>query len=326
MSKEIKVVVTDYEYQDLRFEEKVLSEIPNVRLVKGNAKTDSELLDLVKDADGVINQYASLGSDIIEQMEKCKVISRYGVGVNTIDLVKATEKGICVTNVPDYCMEEVSDHALALLLSSSRKITLLNTYVKNKVWDFKKAIPIHRSAKQKVGILGFGRIPRRLVAKLISIGFEVLVYDPYVSGEVIEKAKAKSASLEEIFEYSDFVSVHMPLTKNTEGIINKNLFNISKETLVIINTSRGPIINESDLIDALESNKIGGAALDVTDAEPIKSDNPLLNMENVILTPHVAWYSEESQEEMRTKCARNVLQVLRGEHPTYLVNREVSNS
>ena len=323
MSQKFKVVVTDYDFYDLRYEEKVLSELPDLEFVKGKARTEEEVIELAKDADGIINQYAPISAKAVEQLEKCKVISRTGVGVNTIDIPTATEKGIYVCNVPDYCMDEVSDHALALLMSWARKVVLLNAHVKNKVWDFKKGVPIHRFNTQTVGVLGFGRIPRSLVKKLIAIGFNVMVYDPYVPDEEIIKAQAKPASMEEIFQQADFVSVHTPLTKETKGIINKDLFNQAKTSLVIINTSRGPVINEADLIEALRSGQIAGAALDVVEEEPIQPDNPLLEMDNVILTPHAAWYSEESEEEMRTKCARNVLQALKGETPTYLVNRDV---
>ncbi len=323
MSQKFKVVVTDYDFYDLRYEEKVLSELPDLEFVKGKARTEEEVIELAKDADGIINQYAPISAKVVEQLEKCKVISRTGVGVNTIDIPTATEKGIYVCNVPDYCMDEVSDHALALLMSWARKVVLLNAHVKNKVWDFKKGVPIHRFNTQTVGVLGFGRIPRSLVKKLIAIGFNVMVYDPYVPDEEIIKAQAKPASMEEIFQQADFVSVHTPLTKETKGIINKDLFNQAKTSLVIINTSRGPVINEADLIEALRSGQIAGAALDVVEEEPIQPDNPLLEMDNVILTPHAAWYSEESEEEMRTKCARNVLQALKGETPTYLVNRDV---
>lgn len=266
-----------------------------------------------------------MSAKVLEQLENCKVISRYGVGLNTVDLPKATEKGIYVANVPGYCMDEVSDHALALLLSWARKIVLLNQYVKQNIWDFKKSIPIHRFNQQTVGILGFGRIPRRLTEKLVPIGFNVLVYDPYVSPEEISKYQATSASLEEIFAKADFISVHIPLTNETKGLVNKDLFSLTKKSLVIINTARGPVIHEADLIDALQTGRIAGAALDVVEEEPIRSDNPLLSMEQVILTPHIAWYSEESEKEMRTKCARNVVEALSGKLLTYLVNREAAN-
>ncbi|GGK22223.1 dehydrogenase [Caldalkalibacillus thermarum] len=323
MTQKLKVVVTDYEYYDLRYEERVLQALPDVELVKGQARTEDEVIEIAKDADGIINQYAPISAKVIEQLEKCKVISRYGVGVNTIDIPKATEKGIYVANVPDYCMDEVSDHTLALLMSWARKVVLLNQYVKNGVWDYKKGIPIHRFQTQTVGVLGFGRIPRSLVKKLIAIGFNVLVYDPYVPEDVIHEAQAEPASLEEIFRKADFVSVHIPLTDETKGLINKDLFKLAKKNLVIVNTARGPVINEQDLIEALQAGQIAGAALDVVEIEPIQPDNPLLTMDNVILTPHVAWYSEESEDEMRSKCARNVLEALQGQTPTYLVNKDV---
>jgi D-3-phosphoglycerate dehydrogenase len=322
MDKQFKVVVTDYEYEDLRHEEAVFAG-HSIEFVKGKARTEEEVIELCRDADGIINQYAPLNDRVLSQLERCKVISRYGVGVNTIDVDAATKKGIYVANVPDYCMDEVADHALALLFSFARKVVLLNERIKQGVWDYNLGKPIRRMGNQVLGVMGFGRIPRNLVAKAKAFGFHIVVYDPYVDAQIVRDSGAEPVSLEELFRQSDYVSVHTPLTKDTTGLVGRELLSIAKPNLVIINTSRGPVIDENALIDALQHGRIAGAALDVLEEEPIRPDHPFLGMDNVILTPHIAWYSEEAEAELRTKCARNVLDVLQGGKPSYLVNPQV---
>ncbi|MCQ6264587.1 C-terminal binding protein [Fictibacillus sp. WQ 8-8] len=323
MSK-FKVVVTDWEYDDLRFEEAVFHQYPEIELIAAQCRTEEEVIEACWDADALINQYAPLSKAVIEKLEKCKVITRYGVGVNTIDLEAATAKGICVANVPDYCMDEVADHALALLLSAKRKVVAANQNVKKGLWDFKVTQPIHRLRGQVLGLVGFGKIPQSLAEKVKPLGFKVVAYDPYYPVEEAEKKGVQLASLEELCRISDVISVHAPLTEGTRGMINASLFSVMKSTALLINTSRGPVVDEQDLIDALESGEIGGAALDVIEDEPISVSHPFLSMENVILTPHVAWYSEEAAKEMRTKAALGAVDVLIcKEFPKYLVNVQV---
>jgi D-3-phosphoglycerate dehydrogenase / 2-oxoglutarate reductase len=318
-----KVVVTDWEYADLRFEEAVLNH-PEIELVPAQCKTEEDVIAACKDADGLINQYAPLSRKVIEALDKCKVITRYGVGVNTIDLDAATEKGISVANVPDYCLDEVADHALALLLSWVRKVVVANNHVKNGLWDFKVTQPIYRMRGRVLGLVGFGKIPQSLAEKVKPLGMKVVAFDPYFPADVAQGKGVTLVSLDELCEQSDYISVHAPLMAATKGMVGKDQFAKMKEGAIIINTSRGPVIDEPALIEALQNKKIAGAALDVVVEEPIAADNPLLQMENVILTPHVAWYSEEAAEEMRSKAAMGVVDVLiQGEYPKYLVNRQV---
>src|SRR5699024_2308389 len=207
-----KVAVTDYTFKDLDIERNVLSKEKDIELIEGHARTQEEVVKLAKKADGIITQYAPINDFVLKQLDKCKIISCYGVGVDTVDLNTANMNNIYVCNVPDYCTEEVSNHALTLLLNCSKKIVALNNQVKNRKWDFKTAVPIRRFSTQIVGILGYGRIPKRLTEKLINLGFTVLVYDPYVPKIDIKKANALPCSLEYIFKNSDFLSVHLPLT------------------------------------------------------------------------------------------------------------------
>ncbi|MDF2680163.1 MAG: D-3-phosphoglycerate dehydrogenase [Brevibacillus sp.] len=325
MNKKWRVVVTDWEYTDLRYEEEVL-ESERITLVPAQCRTEEEVIAACRDADAVINQYAPLSRKVIENLENCQVITRYGVGVNTVDLQAATEKGICVANVPDYCMDEVADHALALLLGWTRKIVVAHQAVQNGIWDFKVTQPITRMRGRTLGLVGFGKIPQSLAQKVKPLGLNVIAHDPYVSLAVAAAMGVRLVTLEELCTEADIVSVHAPLTSSTQGMISTGQFAAMKKEAIIINTSRGPVIDELALTCALQTGKIAGAALDVVENEPIPSDSPLLAMNNVILTPHVAWYSEEAAAEMRSKAAMGVVDVLlHGEYPNYLVNKEVKD-
>ncbi|KJE28747.1 D-isomer specific 2-hydroxyacid dehydrogenase, NAD binding domain protein [Geobacillus kaustophilus] len=317
-----KVVVTDYEFQTLTPEQEVLSSL-NVDFVAAQCRTEDEVIAVCKDADAIINQYAPISAKVIASLEKCKVISRYGVGVNTVDVDAATQKGIIVANVTDYSIDEVSDHALALLLSLARKIVKLNNEVKNGIWNFNVGKPIYRLRGRTLGLVGLGRIPQALAKKAQSFGLNVIAYDPYIPREVANQLNIQLVGLNDLFKQSDYISVHAPLTKDTKGMISDEQFNLAKKELIIVNTARGPVIDEYALIRALQDGKIAGAGLDVTEYEPIQPDNPLLKMENVVITPHVAWYSEESESELKRKTAQNVADVLSGYYPRYLVNPNV---
>jgi D-3-phosphoglycerate dehydrogenase len=318
-----KVVVTDWEYADLRYEEQVLNS-ERIELVPAQCRTEEEVIAACRDADALINQYAPITRKVIDSLEKCRVITRYGVGVNTVDVEAATEKGICVANVPDYCMDEVADHALALLLAWTRKVVVANHHVKSGVWDFKVTQPITRLRGKVLGLIGFGKIPQALAEKVKPLGLRVIAHDPFVPEALAQEKGVKLVTLDELCREADIVSVHAPLTKATEGMVGKEQFDAMKQSAIVINTSRGPVIDERALIEALRAGSIAGAALDVVEQEPISPDNPLLTMEQVILTPHVAWYSEEAAAEMRTKAAMGVVDVLlHGEYPKYLVNTQV---
>lgn len=320
--KKFKVVVTDFEYESLQPETDVLSKL-DVEFVKAQCKTEDEVIEACKDADGIINQYAPITRKVIERLENCQVIARYGVGVNTIDVEAATDHGIVVGNVTDYSIDEVSDHAFALIMSLARKVVKLNSEVKEGVWDFNLGKPIFRLRGRTLGLIGLGRIPQALAKKAQAFGLKVVAYDPFMPAEVAREKNVELLSLNEVCACSDFVSVHAPLMESTTGMISDEQFRLMKKEAFIINTARGPVIDELALIRALESGLIAGAGLDVTEIEPILKDNPLLKMENVIITPHIAWYSEESELELKRKTAQNVVDVLSGFYPDYLFNREV---
>lgn len=321
MSK-FKVVITDYEFATLAPEEEILSKV-GAELIRAQCRTEDEVIEAAKDADALLNQYAPVSRKVIENLPNLKVVSRYGVGVNTIDIDAATEHGVIVGNVTDYCMDEVSDHAFALLISCARKVTQLNNAVKAGNWDYKVGVPIFRLPGRVLGLIGFGRIPQTLARKAQAFGLKVIAFDPYLPPEVAKEKGVELMELNEVCAQADFISVHSPLTDATRGMISDEQFNLMKKETFIINTARGPVIDEKAMIRALQEGKIAGAGLDVLENEPIEPDNPLLKMDNVIINPHAAWYSEESQLELKQKVAQNVADVLSGYYPTYLFNRDV---
>ena len=315
-----KIVVTDHEYHDLKIEEEVFSQSNlDIEFVVAQCKTPEDVIKACKDADGIINQYAPLNAEVLSKLEKCKVISRYGVGVDTIHLPTALEKGITVTNVPDYGIEEVSNHTVALMLAWSRKIVQLNEAVKKGIWDFKIGTPIHRFEKQKFGVLGFGKIPRRVIEKVSPFGFELIAYDPFVSADEMSKYNVRKVELDEILQTSDIISIHVPLIESTHHLINEDRIAKMKDGVFIINTARGPIIKETALIEGIKNGKIAGAALDVAEIEPLPLSSELIQLPTVYLTPHSAFYSEEAIVELRTKTARNIIEILEGKTAQYLV-------
>ncbi|RFU69445.1 C-terminal binding protein [Peribacillus saganii] len=320
--KKFKVVVTDYEYKSLQPEKDALSHL-DVEFVPAQCRTEEEVIEACKDADGILNQYAPISRKVIENLQNCKVIARYGVGVNTVDLEAATEKGIIVGNVTDYSIDEVSDHAFALLLALARKVVKLNNEVKGGVWDFNLGKPVFRLRGRTLGLVGLGRIPQALAKKAQAFGLRVVAFDPFMPAEAAKELNVELLELNEVCSQSDFVSVHAPLMESTRGMISDEQFNSMKKEAFIINTARGPVIDEQALIRALQAGKIAGAGLDVVEEEPLSADSALLSMDNVIITPHIAWYSEQSEVELQSKSAQNVADVLSGYYPSYLVNRDV---
>jgi D-3-phosphoglycerate dehydrogenase len=319
MMTKFKVVLTDNIFPDLIIEREMLKEV-DAEFIE--VTDHSKLKDECRDADAVINTYEQMTKDIINGMEKCRLIIRNGIGVNTIDVNACNAKGIMVANIPTYCLDEVATHAMALLLCLNRKITLLNDTVKSGVWDVKKAIPVYSLQNKVLGLMGFGKIPRILNIKAKAFGMNVIAYDPYVSEEEVAKEGAKKVSLEELVKESDYLSIHSPLTPETKGVFNLGLFCQMKKTAYIINTARGPVINEPELAQALKEGLIAGAGLDVLLKDEVDLSNPLLKMDNVIITPHASWYSEESMMRRRTQTVESVIRVLKGGEPYSLINRK----
>lgn len=316
------IAITDHEFHGVE-PERAAAEALGAELRVGQCRTPEEVMEITRDADAVLNCYAPMPTSVIENLERCKIIARYGIGVDTVDLAAATRKGIAVTNVPEYCIDEVSDHALALLLSWARKIVVANRAVRSGSWRLADVTPIRRLSGQTLGLIGLGKIALRLSAKAQALGLRVIGYDPYVPPERVAPLNITAVSLDDALNRSDFISMHAPLTPETRGMLNAAAFAKMKPTAVVINTARGPLIDEAALIAALTEQRIAGAALDVTPAEPPPADSPLRSLENVILTPHIAYYSEESLRDLQQEAVNEVLRALRGEPQKSLVNREL---
>jgi len=319
--KQLKIVITDCDHPSVEIERKILSEI-NPEFILAHCNTEDEVIEVAKDSDGIINQYAPITRGVIESLKRCMVIARYGVGVDNIDVEAATERKIIVANVPDYCVDEVSTHAMALILACARGITLLDTKIREKSWDFTLAKPLFRTRDKTLGLFGLGQIARAVAQKALGFRFKVIAYDPYVS-KVDENIKLVEFST--LLSDSDFISIHAPLIDKTRYVFGENELKTMKKTAYLINTARGPIINEKNLYVALKGKWIAGAALDVMEKEPPDWENPLLGLKNLILSPHISFYSEESYIELKTKVAEAVLSVLKGELPRAMVNLQVVN-
>ncbi len=314
-----QVVITDCDHGSIEEEKEELNRI-EADLVLAQVKEEEEVIRACKDADGLINQYALLTRRVLEQLPKCKVVARYGVGVDSIDLKAATDLGIIVANVPDYCIEEVASHAVAMILTLIRKTAFFDRKVKANKWDFRQGIPIGRIRGKTLGLIGSGKIGLEAAKMVSPFGVKVIAYDPYLT-EAPKGVQLKD--FDAVLRESDFISIHCPLNDSTRHLIGEKEFKKMEKKPLLINTSRGPIIDEKALIQALQEGLVAGAGLDVMEKEPPDSINPMLTMENVILSPHVGFYSEESISELKRRTAKNVLDVLTGKWPGSVVNREV---
>ncbi|NSW92681.1 MAG: C-terminal binding protein [Firmicutes bacterium] len=316
-----KVAMADTIFPDFSIEEEILKEI-NAELILAKDGGEEAILEIAKDADALVTVYAEITRNIIEKLEKCKIIVRCGIGVNNIDMQAASEKKIYVANVPDYCWDEVSDHALTLALALERKIFQLDKAVKSGEWNLNIAKPIFGLRGQTFGLVGFGNIPKQAARKAQAFGFKVVAYDPFVSQEVADELDVKMLTLEELLKDSDVVSIHAPLVDATYHMINRETIALMKPTAYLVNTARGPLVDTQALYEALRDKKIAGAALDVLEEEPLQKDNPLLSLENVILTPHAAFYSEASSDNLRRLAFTEVVRALKGGTPKNFVNRK----
>jgi D-3-phosphoglycerate dehydrogenase / 2-oxoglutarate reductase len=317
------VAVTDHVFPDLDQERAVLVGAGHELRFERNAATVDEVVAAVAGADAVLNCYASMPADVIRTLDRCRIIARYGIGLDTIDMDAANERGIVVTNVPDYCIDEVSDHALSLALALARGVALLDRRVRMGSWTPTDARPLHRIRGRTFGLVGFGRIARALAVKAAALGFRVVATDPYVPDVAVLDAGVEPLSLNELLARADVVSLHVPLTDESHHLIGPEALATMKPAAILVNTSRGPLVDTSALRDALVSGRLGGAALDVLEQEPPAPDDPLLQRDDVVITPHAGFYSEESVRELQRKAVEQVVEALAGRRPTYAVNADV---
>lgn len=318
-----KVVIAELGYPSYEPERQALASL-DVEIVTKSCLTEEAVIETCRDADAILVRTAvPLTRNVIRRLERCRIISRYGVGVDNIDLAAAAEHGIMVANVPDYCVEEVSDQAAALLLACARRVAARDADVRAGAWDIGAKEPLYRIAGKVLGLVGYGKIARATHRKLAGFGFaRTLVLDPFVDDDAVRGTGAEKVELDTLCAEADYISLHAPLSDATRHMIGKEQFALMKPATVIVNTSRGGLIDTEALVEALSTDRIRAAGLDVYEEEPPPKDHPLLSLKNVILSDHVSWYSEESQLELQTKAVANVAQALRGEPVANLLNLE----
>ena len=315
------VVVTDHDFADLSIERDGLSNVADVvELTEDVGEEVADAHATLAEADAVINLRYDLDAAAIDALDNCQVISRYGIGVDNIDTEAAAERDIPVTNVPDYCLEEVSMHALSMFLALSRGLTSYDANVAVGGWDRDAAVPIHRFSTQTVGVVGYGAIGRAVGERAAALGADVVASDPFLTEEDVADDPATLLEFEEVLAQSDFVTVHSPLTPETRGLFDADAFAQMVDSAYFVNVARGPIVDDDALLDALYDDQIAGAGLDVFPEEPPTADHPLRDHPDVITTPHVAWYSEEANEQRRRTVTGIVRTVLEGGEPENVVN------
>jgi D-3-phosphoglycerate dehydrogenase len=321
MSKKAKVVLTDYVWEKLDVEHDILGDLAEIEPLQ--VTDPAKFFPAAKDCDALLNTYAGpITAEVMAQMPNCKIIARYGIGVDTIDLDAATEAGIIVTNNPNYCIEEVAEHTMAMLLTAARKIAFYDRLVRAGRWEVPPGKPMFRLSGSTVGLVGFGNIARHVAKAAAGFNMRVLFADPFVEAGQFD-APGEKVELPKLLAQADYVCIHAPLLPQTRGMIGAQQLAQMKSTAVIINCSRGPIIDTQALIEALDKNHIAGCALDTTDPEPLPQDSALRGRDNVIINPHAAWYSEQAMAALQRGAPSEVRRVLEGQWPTNVVNRGV---
>ncbi len=312
------VIITDGMFPDHSIEESVLKGTGIVEKIEWEGETD--LVSKIVEADALLVQYASITRDVLRRLKRCKVIVRYGIGVDNIDLEAARERGIRVCNVPDYCLNEVADHTIAMALAAIRQIGNVDREVRNGNWPSRLPQPVLPFSKLDFCLVGFGGIAREVARRALGLGFRVSAYDPYTDSSIFENDRVTESDLDTLMARADVLSLHIPSTPETRHIINECSIGKMKASALIINTSRGTLIDSSALADALAEGRIAGAALDVFETEPLSLSDRLRDVPNVILSSHIAWYSEESLLKLQENAAEEIRRVLGGQHPRYAVN------
>ncbi len=317
----MKAVITEHPFKSLEISRELCA-THNIELVDLGSADPDVIIENAKDADAVLVGKAKIGPDVLGALEKCKYMVRFGTGFDNIDINAAKDKGIPVANVPDFCMDEVSDHAIALLMAAARRVGYGQEVIRRGEWrspliDIKK---VYKLKGKVFGLFGMGRISVMTAKKAQAFGLKCIGCDPFVSKEAMEKIGVKKVEMAQLMAESDFLSLHTPLTDETRAAVNYETIKLMKPQAWIINTARGEVIDEAGLAKALDENLIAGAALDVLCKEPPAKDHPLLNRENVILTPHMSWMSQEAHESMQRRGMEQVVKVLTGEKPMNVVN------
>lgn len=323
MSENARVLVTDYVWPDLEPERAILGPL-GIELVEAPDGSEETLAALARDADGILTCFAQVTPGVLGAAPRMKVVARYGVGVDNIAVDAATELGVAVTYVPDYCVDEVSDHVMAMLLAFNRRVIMFDAATRRDGWgSVDLDLPMTRLRGLAIGVVGFGRIGRATARKARAFGLRVLAADPFVDAEAVAAEGGRLVDLDTLLAESDFVTLHSPLGDETRGMIGAAQLGRMKRSAFLINCARGPLIDEAALVEALSGGSIAGAGLDVLESNHPPADHPLFGMDGVIVTPHVAFYSPESTRELQRRAAESIADVLAGRMPGNLYNREV---
>jgi D-3-phosphoglycerate dehydrogenase len=316
------VLVTDCAWPVLDIEQDILSQVDAV-LTEAETGEEPELVRLAPAADAILTTWKSVPPAVLDVASKCRVVSNYGAGIDNIAIEHATQLGIPVTYVPDYCVEEVSDHAMALLLACARRIAHFDRHTRNGLWNRDVGRPMFRLRGQVLGLIGYGNIARRLAPKAHGFGLKIVAYTPYLAPGIYDDYVTLTHDLNALLRDADFVSIHAPLTGETRGMVDAHFLRRMKPTAYLVNTSRGPIVDQTALYRALVGGWIAGACLDVLEQEPIDPADSLLKLDNIIVTPHAAFDSVQATTELQERAAPHVLMALRGETPPHVVNPAV---
>ena len=325
----LKIVVTDYIEPDLKWEEEELAKYDHVDFVYHQLKfaPDDELVSHVQDGDMILVNMVKMTKPVIDRLEKCKLILRHGVGYDNLDVPAATARGIRCAYEPDYCSHEVAEHAVTLMLAIYRRLVrsrkVLEDSSANGIWDFNDVYPIYSIKDKKIGIIGCGRIGSLTLQKVSGFDAEILVCDPYLSDERKKELGIETVDLDVVLEECDLISLHCSLNEETQHLIGAEELKRMRESAIVVNTARGGLIDAEALYHALKDGEIAGAAIDVYEKEPPDPELPLFELDNALLTPHLAWYSEESNWSMREKVLEDFVRFIEGRPPRFLINKEL---
>ena len=322
-----KVVITDYDFGDVSVEKEIL-EAAGAEVIALQAKGEADLFDVAPDCAAMMNQYSRIGKETISRMRKCEVIARYGVGVDIVDVSSATDRGILVTNVQNYCTEEVADHAISLWLTLARKLPDYDRATHAGIWKWQSGQPVYRLRGRTMGVVSLGKIGQAIVARAQAFGVTVIAYDPFLPADVAAKLGVELVGKPDLLARSDYILMQAPMTPDTHHFLSDAEFTAMKPGAILVNTGRGPTVDNAALFRALSEGHLAAAGLDDPEEEPAKranwtpADNPLFTLPNVLVTPHAAYYSEESIRAARVTAATQVAKVLTGQKPDYTVNAE----
>lgn len=310
MSK--RVVITDHGFADIDYERTALEKL-GYDVITGQCKNEDEVLSLSETADALLVQWAPVTKKVIEKLGNCKIIVRYGIGVDNVDLQSAKEKGIPVCNVPDYCIQEVADHSIALALTLARQLITTDRLVRNGIWKITPPLALPPCREMIFGTMGYGRIAREVLKRAAAFGFKTAAYDLFVSPEQMKQDNVISLTPAQLLQQADIISLHLPLNEDTRHIINKETLEVMKPASILVNTARGGLIDTLALAAALKDKKIGAAGLDVYEKEPLPADHPLMQCENALLTSHTAWYSAASVPVLQQMATQEIIRGLTGQ-------------